>query len=76
MQTWALITAGFIIHFCLMVSIFDIYFITPLVHGQGPHASDLPPPAKRVVFIVADGLRADKILMLQPDNTTPAPFIR
>lgn len=76
METWGLLAVGVVVHAFLMISIFDIYFSTPLIGGQGSHVSSLPPPAKRVIFIVADGLRADKLLMLQPDGNTPAPFTR
>ncbi|KAL4224091.1 hypothetical protein ACF0H5_017545 [Mactra antiquata] len=76
MQTWALILAGFVINGIVFISVFDIYFNTPLEDGLAPHKSKLPPPAKRLVFIVADGLRADKTLMLQPDGTSAAPFLR
>lgn len=76
MQTWMIVVAGFVIHSIAFISIFDIYFATPLIEGLATHKSPLPPPAKRLVFIVADGLRADKTLMLQPDGTTPAPFLR
>lgn len=70
------IAAGLVVHGIFFFSIFEIYFATPLVNGMTPHSSSLVPPAKRLVFIVADGLRADKILQLNADGKTPAPFIR
>ncbi|XP_060573416.1 GPI ethanolamine phosphate transferase 1-like isoform X1 [Ruditapes philippinarum] len=76
MSTWMIITAGFLVQGIVFISIFDIYFTTHLIGGQQQHASSRPPPAKRLIFIVADGLRADKTLMLQPDGTTPAPYLR
>ncbi|XP_053374989.1 GPI ethanolamine phosphate transferase 1-like isoform X2 [Mercenaria mercenaria] len=76
MSTWMIITAGFLVHAIVFISIFDIYFTTPIISGLPSHSSPRPPPAKRLVFIVADGLRADKTLMLQPDGSTPAPFLR
>ncbi len=80
-----------IFHVIYIRSIFDIYFVSPVVTGmrsysverkQGAHA-----PAKRLVLFVGDGLRADKAFQSFPDpspadpNTdlTPkpmAPFLR
>ncbi|WAR02568.1 PIGN-like protein [Mya arenaria] len=76
MSAWQLITAGFLLHVAWMIAVFDIYFMTTILPLSTKHNSPIPPPAKRVVYIVADGLRADKMLMLQPDGSTPAPFIR
>ncbi|KAL4223574.1 hypothetical protein ACF0H5_017044 [Mactra antiquata] len=76
MKLWMVIAAGLSIHLVFFFSIFEIYFSTPMVDGMRPHNSPLTPPAKRLVFIVADGLRADKILELTPDGNTPAPFLR
>lgn len=73
---WVYIAAGLLFHGLLMISIFDIYFVVPVLPVKESRSSPLPPPAKRVVFIVADGLRADKMLMLLPDGSTPAPYIR
>jgi phosphatidylinositol glycan class N len=48
-------------HAVFMLSIFDIYFRSPLCHGMPPHAAPTSrAPADRVVLFVADGLRADR----------------
>lgn len=76
MKTWIIIAAAILVHLIFFISIFDIYFTTTLVNGMTPHASPLPAPAKRLVFIVADGLRADKFFEIMPNGTSPAPFLR
>uniref|UniRef100_A0A8C3W1A3 GPI ethanolamine phosphate transferase 1 n=1 Tax=Catagonus wagneri TaxID=51154 RepID=A0A8C3W1A3_9CETA len=67
---------GLLIHFVFFASIFDIYFTSPLVHGMTPQFTPLPPPAKRLVLFVADGLRADKLYELDENGNSRAPFIR
>ncbi|XP_035747214.1 GPI ethanolamine phosphate transferase 1 isoform X4 [Egretta garzetta] len=70
------ILAGLLVHFVFLVSIFDIYFSSPLVHGMTPQQTPLPPPAKRLVLFVADGLRADSLYELNGNDTTQAPYLR
>uniref|UniRef100_A0A8B9Q596 GPI ethanolamine phosphate transferase 1 n=1 Tax=Apteryx owenii TaxID=8824 RepID=A0A8B9Q596_APTOW len=67
--------AGLLVHCVFLASIFDIYFTSPLVHGMTPQQTPLPPPAKRLVLFVADGLRADSLYELDSNGTSRAPFL-
>ncbi|XP_077916346.1 GPI ethanolamine phosphate transferase 1 isoform X2 [Halichoerus grypus] len=67
---------GLLVHFVFFGSIFDIYFTSPLVHGMTPQFTPLPPPAKRLVLFVADGLRADTLYEFDENGNPRAPFIR
>lgn len=67
---------GLLVHFVFFASIFDIYFTSPLVHGMAPQFTPLPPPARRLVLIVADGLRADALYEFDEKGNPRAPFIR
>ncbi|KAM4803276.1 GPI ethanolamine phosphate transferase 1 [Urocitellus parryii] len=69
-------TLGLLVHFVFFGSIFDIYFTSPLVHGMTPQFTPLPPPARRLVLFVADGLRADSLYELDENGNSRAPFIR
>ena len=50
-ETW-LVVLGVILHAVYMLSIFDIYFKTPIVHGMGPVTPRFNAPAKRLVLLV------------------------
>ena len=68
--------AAIVVHFILFVSIFDIYFTSPIDHGMVPQYHSLKPPAKRLILFIADGLRADTAFSLDKGGHTPAPFLR
>ncbi|RHY24038.1 hypothetical protein DYB25_005786 [Aphanomyces astaci] len=57
-----LLILGTLFHAIYLLSIFDIYFKSPVVHDipavDVMHES-YPPPAKRLVIFIADGCRAD-----------------
>lgn len=63
-----------VFHLIYTYSIFDIYFVSPIVSGMRSYGvarpADTPAPAQRLVLFVADGLRADKAFQAFPD---PAP---
>ncbi|KAM9839610.1 GPI ethanolamine phosphate transferase 1 [Aulostomus maculatus] len=76
MRVIAFFLVGLTVHVVFFLSIFDIYFTSPLVHGMTPQATSLTPPASRLVLIVADGLRADSLFTLLPNRSTRAPYLR
>jgi phosphatidylinositol glycan class N len=71
-----LIISCFFVHVIFLVSVFDIYFKSPIVHGIPPQSSPLEAPARRLVLIVADGLRADSFFDADDVNNIYAPYLR
>ena len=84
------LTLAVVFHLIYAYSIFDIYFVSPIVSGMRSFGverePDSKPPAQRLFLFVADGLRADKAFQPFPDpsaeNTDAshavylAPYIR
>jgi len=64
-------------HAVYIISIFDVYFVSPIVHGMQAFAVQRPAgqkaPAQRVVLFVGDGLRADKAFQSFPDPSPADP---
>ncbi|XP_018650311.1 hypothetical protein Smp_065130.1 [Schistosoma mansoni] len=54
-------------------SIFDIYYTSPLTHGMNIIPLNISAPTTHVIFMVSDGLRADKIFSQDMKYT---PFLR
>uniref|UniRef100_A0A8C7ZL90 GPI ethanolamine phosphate transferase 1 n=1 Tax=Oryzias sinensis TaxID=183150 RepID=A0A8C7ZL90_9TELE len=67
---------GLTVHVVFFLSIFDIYFTSPLVHGMTPQSTQMNPPASRLVLVVADGLRADSLFTLLPNGSSRTPYLR
>ncbi|CAE6462618.1 unnamed protein product, partial [Rhizoctonia solani] len=86
--TSQILLLGLIFHVIYIYSVFDCYFTSPVVHGMRQHRIFWPynapkkAPAKRVVLIVGDGLRADLLFNVNPFPNIPdsplsaAPFLR
>lgn len=69
------LTLALVFHLMYVYSIFDIYFVSPIVSGMRSFGVDRQPgseaPAKRIVLFVGDGLRADKAFQAFPDPSPP-----
>lgn len=58
MREVGLVALGVVLHSVYMLSIFDIYFKSPIVHGMDPVSPRFssPPPASRLVLLVGKPL--------------------
>ncbi|XP_077222860.1 sulfatase and phosphatidylinositolglycan class N domain-containing protein [Tasmannia lanceolata] len=74
-ERW-IVVLGIVLHAVYMLSIFDIYFKTPIVHGMDLVTPRFSAPAKRLVLLIADGLRADKFFEPDSKGQFRAPFLR
>lgn len=68
------LTLAVVFHLIYAYSIFDIYFVSPIVSGMRSFRVERDPhveaPARRLFLFVADGLRADKAFEAFPDPST------
>ncbi|KAF2141433.1 uncharacterized protein K452DRAFT_272309 [Aplosporella prunicola CBS 121167] len=70
----AFLAIAVIFHLVYIYSIFDIYFVSPIVNGMREfRLESKEAPAKRLVLFVGDGLRADKAFQYFPDPSPQNP---
>ena len=56
-DNWVGTLTGPALHLIFLASVFDIHFKSPVLKLPDPPAPSFPPPARRLVLFVADGLR-------------------
>lgn len=66
-----IIILGLLVHILLLLAVFDVYFSSPLDHGMTPQKSTDNPPAKRLVLLIADGLRAEAVYNKEEEIRIP-----
>ena len=76
MDLGVFIFCSLVTHLIFFVSVFDIYFTSPIIHGVREFQQDIKAPASRLVLFVADGLRADKFYSLDENKHSRAPYLR
>lgn len=73
-QKWVLVIC-FLVHVVFLISVFDIYFTSPIIKGVSSIENDIPAPAKRLVLFVGDGLRVDSFYNIR-EHGTLVPYLR
>ena len=77
LNRFAFLGIAVVFHLIYIYSIFDIYFVSPIVSGMRPFSvqrdTGIEAPARRLVLFVGDGLRADKAFQSFPDPSPPIP---
>jgi phosphatidylinositol glycan class N len=69
----SLVTFAIALHLLFLLSIFYIYFRTIIVQHLQPLRPLNDPPAKRLVLLISDGLRAESFF---DDNCSRTPFLK
>ncbi|XP_045536894.1 GPI ethanolamine phosphate transferase 1 [Papilio machaon] len=67
----SLIDYGIFVHIIFLISIFDIYFKSPVVKDVVPYEPIHEPTSNRLILFVVDGLRAESFV-----NHTTMPYLR
>lgn len=67
---------GFVLHVIFLLSVFDIYFKSPIVNNIPVQNNHVNAPAKRLVLFVADGLRADSFYSFENNFESSSPYLR
>ncbi|GAU96677.1 hypothetical protein RvY_08089-2 [Ramazzottius varieornatus] len=75
MMLW-LTALAVVVHLVFLKAIFDVYFVSPLVHGMTPQPMQGEPPAKRLVLVSCDGLRADKFFEKNAEGNYRMPYLK
>ncbi|KAI0777833.1 alkaline phosphatase-like protein [Trametes elegans] len=77
-----LVSVAIVFHFLYITIVFDCHFPSTISSGEYPQHALQNPPAKRLVLVVADGLRADLLFAKSAFPTLPqaphlvAPYLR
>lgn len=77
LNRFGFVVIAVVFHLVYIYSIFDIYFVSPIVHGMKAFSTVRrdgdEAPAQRLVLFVGDGLRADKAFQSFPDPSPADP---
>ena len=65
-----IIIVSVVVHIFIITSVINIYFSSPIEQNLSSHRSSIPPPVKRIVVFISDGLRAETAFSNNSMNTT------